>query len=137
MSNPNPSPDTRFKKGDPRINRKGKPKSFDALRALAQEIAHEPLQTKDGQPLLVNGKRITATEFILRKWVASNDPRQQQAFIEIAYGKTPSVIEGRDGKAVQVDVHSDAIDKLFGKLLPELTAGDETEAAEELKQVGS
>ena len=30
-----------FVKGDPRINRKGRPKSFDALRSLAQEIAHE------------------------------------------------------------------------------------------------
>lgn len=30
-----------FVKSDPRINRKGRPKSFDGLRALAQEIAHE------------------------------------------------------------------------------------------------
>ncbi len=36
-----PKKSGRFTKGDPRINRNGRPKSFDALRALAQEIAHE------------------------------------------------------------------------------------------------
>jgi hypothetical protein len=50
-----------FTKGDPRINRKGRPKSFDALRVLAQEIAHEPIT-------VVNGHRATVAEMILRKW---------------------------------------------------------------------
>ena len=39
--NENRKPGGKFVKGDPRINRNGRPKSFDALRALAQEIAHE------------------------------------------------------------------------------------------------
>ena len=65
-----------FVKGDPRINRKGRPKSFDALRALAQEIAHEEA-ISDGQPIIINGKIVTVTEAILRKWAASKDPRLQ------------------------------------------------------------
>jgi hypothetical protein len=36
----NPSPSKPFAKGDKRINRKGRPKTFDALRQLAQTIAH-------------------------------------------------------------------------------------------------
>ena len=31
-----------FIKGDPRINRDGRPKNFDALRELAREIGYEP-----------------------------------------------------------------------------------------------
>lgn len=102
--NNNPTGKGGFQGRKEQINRKGRPASFDALRELAREIAHEPLQTKDGAPLLVNGKRITATEFILRKWANSGDPRQQQAFMEIAYGKTPNVVEGKDGQPVQVQI---------------------------------
>lgn len=70
-----------FTKGDRRINRKGRPKSFDALRELAQQIAHEELQSGD--------MRMTTTEAILRKWATSKDPRLQMQFMDVAYGKVP------------------------------------------------
>jgi hypothetical protein len=92
MSNPNPSPETRFKKGDPRIWKNGRPRTFDALRELAQQIAHEAVKDKSGEPVVVEGHAATVTEIILRKWAASNDPRLQMAFVEVAYGKTPSEI---------------------------------------------
>ena len=74
-----------FKKGDPRINRKGRPRSFDALRELAQQIGHEPLTIGD--------KRLTVTEAILRQWAQSKNPQLQRAFIEIAYGKVPDKLD--------------------------------------------
>ena len=85
MANPDPNPSTRFKSGDPRINRKGRPKSFDALRELAQQIAHEKITE-------VNGHGATVAEMILRKWATSNNPQLQRAFIEVAFGKVPDVL---------------------------------------------
>ena len=98
-----------FVKGDPRINRKGRPKSFDALRSLAQEIAHEAAkQSKEqgGQPVVIDGHVVTITEAIMRSWAMSKDPRLQQKFIEVAYGQVPSVtrLEGADGGAIQVTI---------------------------------
>ena len=87
-----------FKKGDPRINRKGRPKSFDALRELAQQIGHEAVAVGD--------KKLTVTEAILRQWAQSKNPQLQRAFIEIAFGKVPDRTEltGADGKPLKIKV---------------------------------
>jgi len=100
---------TPFVKGDPRINRKGRPKSFDALRSLAQEIAHEAAkQSKEqgGGPVVIDGHVVTVTEAIMRQWAMSKDPRLQQKFIEVAYGQVPSVtrLEGQDGGPMVIKV---------------------------------
>ena len=81
-----PRPDGRFVKGDPRINRKGRPRSFDQLRSLAQQIAHEILVAKDGTQLSV-------ADAILRSWAKSKEPFLQNKFMEIAFGKVPDKIE--------------------------------------------
>ena len=73
-----------FVKGDPRINRKGRPKTFDAFRELAQAIRHE-VALKQGEPLIINGHTVTVAEAILRQWAQSKDPRLQMAFIEMAH----------------------------------------------------
>lgn len=95
-----------FVKGDPRINRHGRPKSFDALRKLAQSIAHEEAKSKDGQPLVIDGHVVTVSEAILRQWATSKDPRLQQAFVAYAWGKPPDSVEvtGKDGAAVDVRI---------------------------------
>ena len=94
-----------FVKGDPRINRKGRPKSFDQLRSLAQEIAHEAAK-QGNQPVVIDGHVVTVTEAIMRQWAMSKDPRLQQKFIEVAYGQVPSVtrLEGQDGGPMIIKV---------------------------------
>lgn len=72
-----------FKKGDKRINRKGRPKDFSALRELAQEIAHEPIG--DGNK--------TVVQAIMRKWAGSNDARLQMAFVKVAFGEAPATLD--------------------------------------------
>jgi len=84
-----------FVKGDPRINRKGRPKSFDALRALAQQIASETASDKDGTPAEINGHIATNVEIILRAMM--KDKRTAQQFLEIAFGKVPSQLDVTSG----------------------------------------
>lgn len=78
-----------FVKGDPRINRKGRPKSFDALRRLAMSVAHETATDKDGNPIIIDGHIATKAEMILREWFDSPDFRKQQAAMEVTFGKVP------------------------------------------------
>jgi hypothetical protein len=75
-----------FTKGDRRINRKGRPKSFDEFRRLAQQIAHEKITDKDGEVM-------TRAEAILRGWTTSKQPVLQLAFIAYCYGKPPEKLE--------------------------------------------
>ena len=44
-----------FKKGDPRINRKGRPKSFDKLRDLAVSLANETAKDSAGKAVEFSG----------------------------------------------------------------------------------
>ena len=83
-----------FTKGDKRINRKGRPKSFDQLRALAQSIANEDTGT------------MTRAELILRAWSLSDNPLLQIRFMEIAYGKVPdkTEISGPDGGGITIRI---------------------------------
>ena len=69
-----------FKKGDPRINRNGRPKSFDEVRSLAQQVAHE-------------GTNTIKILRILRDWAESDDVSKQRAFVEYAFGKVPDKLE--------------------------------------------
>ena len=95
-----------FTKGDKRINRKGRPKSFDALRRLALEVAHREVKDDNGEPLVIDGQTITKIEDILMHWSTSSEPALQKAFVEIAYGKVPMPVEvtGKDGGPVVIKV---------------------------------
>ena len=98
MSNPNPS--HHFTKGDPRINRKGRPKSFDALRTLAQQVAHEAALV-GGEPFVLDGHVVSVAEAILRQWAQSRNWQLQRQFMEVAFGKVPDDVHvsGKDGGA--------------------------------------
>jgi hypothetical protein len=80
-----------FVKGDPRINRKGRPKTFDKFRALAISIATEQATDKNGNPILWNGKPVTNAELMLRMWLT--DKKLQKDFAEVAFGKVPQNID--------------------------------------------
>ena len=73
-------------RSDLRINRKGRLRSFDELRKLAQAIANET--TTDTQ-----GNKITTADALLRSWARSKQPILQKAFIEYAFGKVPDKLE--------------------------------------------
>lgn len=78
------------------INRKGRPKSFDKLRALAVQLSHEEITDKK------TGDTLTVVEAVLRTLAKENPVK----FLEIAYGKVPDRVEhtGEDGKAIKIKV---------------------------------
>jgi hypothetical protein len=80
-----------FVKGDKRINRKGRPRSFDALRKLAQQVA--ALELPEGEGL-------TRIEAMLRVMSTSRNPADRALFLAYAYGKPKDEIE-HSGEMVQ------------------------------------
>ena len=104
----NPTGKGGFQERKHQINRKGRPKSFDALRALGQQIAHEA--AKDGSaPIVIEGHIITVAEAILRQWATSKNPQLQRAFIEICFGKVPDALDVTVGEVIKI-VWSEARD---------------------------
>lgn len=99
-----------FEKGhDPRRNKRGRPRTFDQVRALAQQIAKEPAMTQDGKPVIFNERHLTVIDLILRTWASSKKPQLQALFVEYAYGKVPH----------QVDVQGDTVLRvIFDDILP-------------------
>ena len=81
-----------FVKGDPRINRNGRPKSFKAFRELALSIAHEEAKS-NGAPVVIDNHKATVSEMVLRQWASSKNHILQKAFIEIAFGKVPDALD--------------------------------------------
>jgi len=81
-----------FVKGDPRINRRGRIKTFSQFRKIAQEIAGRTITTRDGRTM-------KKAEQLLEEWSNSDEPMLQRAFAEYAFGKVPDKLEtsGLDG----------------------------------------
>ena len=75
-----------FQERKQHINRKGRPRSFDQIRALTQAIAHEKITD-------ANGEVMTRVECILRDWSESKDVQKQIAFVQYGYGKPVDRVE--------------------------------------------
>src|SRR5215472_12184538 len=75
-----------FEKNDSRINKTGRPKTFDELRRTADMIASELVPGPDG-------KMISRGELLLRSWIKSRNPILQRSFVEYWVGKVPDRIE--------------------------------------------
>jgi len=101
----NPIPNSQpFRKGDPRINRRGRPKNSDDLKALGLSLLHEPARDKDGNPVVIDGHVATNLEMVLRRMMS--DKRQSADLLDRVYGKVPQAVqhEGSDGGPVVLRV---------------------------------
>jgi hypothetical protein len=82
-----------FVKGDPRINRKGRPHSFNALRVLAIQIATEKAAGRDTSNI---------EQILLEMATNRRNVQDRQKFIEIAYGKVPEEINLKTPEGLRV-----------------------------------
>lgn len=100
-----PPKSTRFKTGDPKINKHGRPKTFNMARALAQDIAHEPLAGDGGASVLnKRGEIQTRIEAILRTMSSSRNPKLIELFLAYAVGKPKDEVDVQMGGAVTLNV---------------------------------
>jgi hypothetical protein len=96
-----------FVKGDKRINRHGRPRSFDALRKLAQKIANETVEKPDGED-------VTRIEDMLRNMVKSKVPADRATFLAYSYGKPHE----------EIDFHNVDLSKMTDHQLERIKKGD-------------
>ena len=87
-----------FVKGDPRINKNGRPKAFDYIRELAQKIGNEVEPIIKGKP-----NKLTNAEIVLRQLMMHDGAK----FIEIAYGKVVQPLGGEVNMTMRFDYDVD------------------------------
>ncbi len=79
-----------FTKGDPRINRRGRPPKSDLIAQLAQSLLEEPVEFGSEH------QTVTRLETILREWLDSGNFQKKLAVIQYAYGRIPNEAAAED-----------------------------------------
>lgn len=83
-----------FTKGDTRINRRGRPKSHDQLRALIQKLAWEQ----------VGDSELTRLEVMIRAMLASKSAADRENILRHGWGDVPKEVElsGNQDKPLRI-----------------------------------
>jgi len=89
MAYKNPPKETQFKKGDAKINRLGRPKSFKTLRKMMQAIAAEVATGSGDQPIIIKGEIQTNATMMARQ-IMKDKPVE---YLHFAYGKPKDEVE--------------------------------------------
>jgi hypothetical protein len=107
----------RFVKGDKRINRRGRPRTFDALRKLAVKIAGENVPESE----------VTRIEAMLRVMSTSRNPADRALFLAYAYGKPKESIEhsGELTTKVIIEYSDDQVTETPPSPTPDKTGAEE------------
>ena len=102
----NPTGKGGFQERKHQINRKGRPRTFDALRAVTLDMFSRPALDGNGKAILIENKPATLIEVVMWKMIHSKDPREVQYAVQVAFGKVPDVQEltGKDGGPVTLTV---------------------------------
>jgi hypothetical protein len=89
-----------FEKGDARIHKGGRTRTFDEVRNLAVLIANSKAEDASGNPFLMRGRAMTRIEVILLDWFTSSDFKKQEKAVAYAFGAPPTQVQlsGKDGE---------------------------------------
>ena len=90
-----------FTKADPRINRLGRPKSFDEARKAAVAMFDQKVVVEMTSGPLA-GKKVAMSRFemLMMDWITSRNFQKQAKAIEVAYGK------GADNVLMNIDLNT-------------------------------